>query len=984
MTAIRFLAPLVLLTIVLPDAQGQPPVRNPGETDQRRDDANRPGGPPAPFLPFVPPILATLDSNANGELTADELAGATAALWKLDKNDDGQLTSDEFMPVPRGFGGPGGPGPMRQERLKVLERFDNNGDGILLGQERADARKYVRENAPQRGFPGPGGPPGGGPPAGPGFGPPGFGPPGFGPPGFGPLGFGGPGAGGPGFGDSGFGPPDGGFEQPGGAGVGAGPGFGPPPPFGAPGDDAGFDGFWFGPPGDGAGLPDEIFGGFGGAWADGAGPFPGGPPGAPPFGGGPPGGRAGEPAQPGKRLAVSDVASYPGRDLYDPAVLRTIFLEFENQDWEEELEDFRMTDVDVPARMTVDGDVFENVGVRFRGNTSYMMTPRGSKRPLNVTVDYGPSGRPLYGCRTLNLLNAQSDPSFLRSVLYSRISRSFLPALDANLVRLVVNGENWGIYVNEEQFNKDFVRKWFGDADGARWKAPVNFSGSSGLMYLGEDEQAYRTNYEIKSADNPQDWKRLIELCRALHETPMEQRKAVFDALMNVDEILWFLAVDNALIDGDGYFSRASDYSIYLDRRYQRFYLISHDNNETFRSPEGPGAFGSGRNRAEFDPLSQIEDGNRPLVTALLTHPPWRARYLAHVRTIAEKWLDWNTLGPVYEQYRELIDTDVRDDTKKRTSYDQFRESEVASGGEGRGPFGAPPGIRTFVEQRRAYLLNYPAIAQPRPKIESVVHRLVADDASAAAGLRHVEVEARMVSEPTPQEVLVYHADRPNAPFQQVAMRDDGQAPDRQAADGIYTVALPPQVGDCELRYYVEARGDESLGTTSFLPEETEQGAFRVRLLAPRAERPPVVINEFMATNTRTLQDPQGEYDDWLELYNRADTDVDLSGMYLSDSAANLRKWRFPEGTVLPARNRLIVWLDEADPMAEGLHATFKLSRKGETIYLLDTDIRGNVILDQITFGPLKEEISFGRSRDGGERWQPLLPTPGASNRIYE
>jgi hypothetical protein len=260
----------------------------------------------------------------------------------------------------------------------------------------------------------------------------------------------------------------------------------------------------------------------------------------------------------------------------------------------------------------------------------------------------------------------------------------------------------------------------------------------------------------------------------------------------------------------------------------------------------------------------------------------------------------------------------------------------------------------------------------------------VVQDATAVTGHHDVEVEARIAGAPTPHRVLLYHADRPGAPFQPLDMRDDGQTPDRQAADGIYTAALPRPVGDCEVRYYVEARGDESLGTTSFLPEETERGAFRLRWIAPRAEHAPVVINEFMATNTRTVQDPQGDYDDWLELYNRADREIDLSGMYLSDSAVNLLKWRFPDGTVLPPRSRLIVWLDDADPAVEGLHANFKLSKKGETIYLLDNDVRGNVILDQVTFGSLKEEISFGRSRDGGGQWQPLLPTPGASNRLHE
>ena len=198
--------------------------------------------------------------------------------------------------------------------------------------------------------------------------------------------------------------------------------------------------------------------------------------------------------------------------------------------------------------------------------------------------------------------------------------------------------------------------------------------------------------------------------CRIRRRT---KREAEFDKRMNVDEMLWFLAVDNVLIDGDGYFSRASDYNLYLDKRYNRFYVFSHDNNETFRWPEGPGFFGrGGEPGADMDPLSQVDSPNRPLIAGLLSNPRLRARYLAHVRTIAEKWLDWNTLGPICDQYRALMDADVQDDTKKLTSYEQFMKSDVSSSGEGRGPFGAPPGLKLFVDQRREYLLSHAEIDQ--------------------------------------------------------------------------------------------------------------------------------------------------------------------------------------------------------------------------------------------------------------------------------
>ena len=64
---------------------------------------------------------------------------------------------------------------------------------------------------------------------------------------------------------------------------------------------------------------------------------------------------------------------------------------------------------------------------------------------------------------------------------------------------------------------------------------------------------------------------------------------------------------------------------------------------------------------------------------------------------------------------------------------------------------------------------------------------------------------------------------------------------------------------------------------------------------------PAVVINELMADNDNTLADPQGDYDDWLELHNLTDSPVVLTGMYMSDKEDEPTKWQFPEGTEIPA-----------------------------------------------------------------------------------
>jgi hypothetical protein len=143
----------------------------------------------------------------------------------------------------------------------------------------------------------------------------------------------------------------------------------------------------------------------------------------------------------------------------------------------------------------------------------------------------------------------------------------------------------------------------------------------------------------------------------------------------------------------------------------------------------------------------------------------------------------------------------------------------------------------------------------------------------------------------------------------------------------------------------------------------------------------PLVINEFMASNSGT-HDPQGDYDDWVEIYNFGDTSIDLAWMYLTDDLDNPTKWRVPPGypaqTTVPADGFVVIWADE-DTQDGPLHANFKLSAGGEDIGLFDND--GSTPIDTLAFGDQTTNISYGRYPDASNNWR-FFPTPtaGADN----
>ena len=431
------------------------------------------------------------------------------------------------------------------------------------------------------------------------------------------------------------------------------------------------------------------------------------------FGGGRAFGASQSPPVPGPNLKSSRVKSYTNESLYDLQALRTLFLEFEDDGWEKELADFYHTDIDVPARLTVDGKVYPDVGVHFRGQSSYSTVSEGRKRSLDVSLHMVHADQRLGGYRSLNLLNSNADPTFLRTVMYQYVARQYMPAPKANWVRVVINGESWGIYVNTQQINSEFTQEWFQTTKGARWKVPGSPGARGGLSWLGDEPAAYKGIYEIKSKDDPKSWAALINLCKVLNQTPPAQLEKALEPILDVDAALKFLALDKAAINNDGYWVRTSDYGVYLDPS-GRFHVIPWDANETFREPESMARRGGVEiaEGAELDPFTGASDPAKALLYRLLAVPSLRARYLGDMRDIAVNWLDWGKVGPMVKQLQSVIAADVQADTRKIFSSASFTKSVTEDNFEpGYGPT-APSSmsLKSFIEQRRTFLLKYPGI----------------------------------------------------------------------------------------------------------------------------------------------------------------------------------------------------------------------------------------------------------------------------------
>ncbi|EAR01118.1 putative secreted protein [Maribacter sp. HTCC2170] len=145
-----------------------------------------------------------------------------------------------------------------------------------------------------------------------------------------------------------------------------------------------------------------------------------------------------------------------------------------------------------------------------------------------------------------------------------------------------------------------------------------------------------------------------------------------------------------------------------------------------------------------------------------------------------------------------------------------------------------------------------------------------------------------------------------------------------------------------------------------------------------------VFINEYMASNAITISDEAGEFDDWIELYNAGTTAVDVGGLFIVDDLTEADPYQIPttspSETTIPPGGFLLLWADKQESQGV-LHVGVKLSGGGEQIGLLQINGNDNTFIDSLIYTAQTEDISEGRSFDGGPTFVNFTsPTPNASN----
>lgn len=653
------------------------------------------------------------------------------------------------------------------------------------------------------------------------------------------------------------------------------------------------------------------------------------------------------------------------QSFYAEDSVQTIRITFAQNNWDALLDAEKAGNEDyiMATSVSINGIVYDSVGVKYKGNSTY--SANQVKNPFHIELDtYKDHKHENY--TDIKLSNVKNDPSFLREVLSYKILRNYMDAPLSNYANVYVNGTLIGLYSNSESISKKFVDDRFGSKNNTFIKCnPPAGAGPSGsdypnLVYLGTDSTQYYAKYELKSDYG---WNELIHLCDTL-----ANHTADIEKILDVDRALWMLAFNNVFVNLDSYIGAFSQ-NYYLYRGTDgRFIPVVWDLNESFGSftMTGSGNLNGTTSAQQLNHLLHENDATFPLISKLLSIPTYKKMYLAHVKTILQD--NFTTNGSYYTQAQAFQNTaasSVQADPNKFYTYANFTANITSDVSTGGGPMAqTKPGITNLMNGRYSYLMGLSDFTATEPTISTIT----LSNTSPTVG-DTLKVSANVLNASTVQ--LKYRTKTGGVAFQTANMFDDGLHNDGAANDNVYGTDVVIDGGFME--YYIYA---ENANIGKFLPTNAAHEYYKIT--AKAIVTGDLVINEFLASNNSIITDKNGEFDDWVEIYNKGNVAIDISGYHLSDDGADFSLFTFPIGTIIQPDSFLVVWADK-DVTQVGYHADFKISASGETIYLTDS---ASSILDSITFGAQVSDSSFGRYPNGTGSFQMMTPTFGAKNVV--
>jgi spore coat protein CotH len=350
------------------------------------------------------------------------------------------------------------------------------------------------------------------------------------------------------------------------------------------------------------------------------------------------------------------------------------------------------------GELTALGKTCKDVGLRYKGNFTYMASSRGLKRPWKIELGRHVEGQRFLGLKKLNLNNGHTDPTKAREALsYAVFRAAGVPASRTAFAELTLtvpgkyDKEYVGLYTLVEQVDRIFLQDRFKSRKGMLLK-PEGLPG--GLPHFGEDWKQYAPRYRPRGEPDKKQQKRLIDFTRLINKADDARFRKEIGSYLDIDPFLRFLAVNALLANLDSFLGFGHNFYLYLRPDTDRFVFIPWDLDLSL------GTWPMGGTPEQQVDLSVMHPhrGQNKLIDRLLA-----------IKDVKEKY--WKLLGELtatcFTRQRLLRDVAAIEKATKEPLAREARAVQARKEGPGGFGFGPPGGVfggsmppRTFVEKR--------------------------------------------------------------------------------------------------------------------------------------------------------------------------------------------------------------------------------------------------------------------------------------------
>lgn len=493
--------------------------------------------------------------------------------------------------------------------------------------------------------------------------------------------------------------------------------------------------------------------------------------------------------------------------FYNLDSIQKVEIYFSAADWDYQMDTAKAGDEGYTMAdwVKVNGVQFDSVGVKYKGNSSYNAASK--KNPLHINLKKYIS-QAYQSVTDIKLANCYLDPSMIREPLSFAILKNYMDCPRSNFAEVYINGAYVGLYSNDENIAKPFLKDHFYDYS-ANQNAFIKCSHSNpsastrpNLKYINSDSSSYQTHYELQSNYG---WNELVNLCDTVTNYNTQ-----LDNALDMDRVIWMLAFNNVLVNLDsytGYF--VQNYYLMKDKT-NRFNPIMWDLNMCLGGFPFAGNQSGGMgsltvaNMANLSPSLHGNDADWPLIKAVFNNPTYKRMYIAHMRTITDEMVVSNYAQTLAIQLQALVDSSVINDTNKTFTYTQFQNALISNTTVSSYTV---PGVNTLMNNRAIYLPNTAEFFDTPPTINGLNYGI-----NNNVGW----VYAHVSNTDTNGVYLGYRFDTTDR-FRRHQMYDDGNHHDGLSNDGLYGFEF--NMDSSYAQYYIYA---ENSNAGKFLPQRAE------------------------------------------------------------------------------------------------------------------------------------------------------------------